>query len=112
MVTDLKKNGKFLLNCPWNEDQLETHLPAKMKNLLAAKNAELYTIDALAVATAAGSPKSQNMVLQAAFFKIADIIPYDDAEVYMKEKVKVTYGKKGDAVVKANCDAIDAAVAS
>ena len=112
MVTDLKKNGKFLLNCSWSESDLETHLPAKMKNLLAKKNAELYTIDALSVAIKAGSPKSQNMVLQAAFFKIADIIPYDKAEEYMKEKVKVTYGKKGDAVVKANCDAIDAAVAS
>ena len=112
MVTDLKQNGKFLLNCAWDEKALETHLPAKMKNLLAKKNAELYTIDALSVATKAGSPKSQNMVLQAAFFKIADIIPYDQAEVFMKEKVKVTYGKKGDAVVKANCDAIDAAVAS
>ena len=112
MVTDLKQNGKFLLNCPWPADKLGEHLPAKMKNLLAKKNAELYVIDALAVAVAAGSPKSQNMVLQAAFFNIANIIPYSDAEVYMKEKVKVTYGKKGDAVVKANCDAIDAAVAA
>ena len=112
MVTDLKKNGKFLLNCPWPAEELGKHLPAKMKNLLAKKNAELYVIDALSVAVKAGSPKSQNMVLQAAFFNIANIIPYAEAEVYMKEKVKVTYGKKGDAVVKANCDAIDAAVAS
>ena len=112
MVSDLKEGGKFLLNCPWTEEELNTHLPAKMKNLLAKKHATLYVIDALDVAVKAGSPKSQNMVLQAAFFKIADIIPYADAEVYMKEKVKVTYGKKGDAVVKANCDAIDAAVAN
>ena len=112
MVTDLKQNGKFLLNCPWAIEDLGKHLPAKMKNMLAKKNAELYVIDALSVAVKAGSPKSQNMVLQAAFFNIANIIPYADAEVYMKEKVKVTYGKKGDAVVKANCDAIDAAVAS
>ena len=112
MVTDLKQNGKFLLNCPWPAEELGKHLPAKMKNMLAKKNAELYVIDALDVAVKAGSPKSQNMVLQAAFFNIASIIPYADAEVYMKEKVKVTYGKKGDAVVKANCDAIDAAVAA
>lgn len=112
MLSDLKKGGKFLLNCAWTDEELDKHLPAKMKNALAEKNAELYVIDALSVAVKAGSPKSQNMVLQAAFFKIADIIPYGDAEVYMKEKVKVTYGKKGDAVVKANCDAIDAAIAS
>ncbi len=112
MVTDLKQNGKFLLNCAWSVDELDKHLPAKMKNMLAKKNAELYVIDALGVAVKAGSPKSQNMVLQAAFFNIANIIPYADAEVYMKEKVRVTYGKKGEAVVKANCDAIDAAIAS
>ncbi len=112
MVNDLKQNGKFLLNCAWSDEELSTHLPATMKNMLAKKNAELYVIDALKVAVNAGSPKSQNMVLQACFFNIANIIPYADAEVYMKEKVKVTYGKKGDAVVKANCDAIDAAVAS
>ncbi len=113
MVSDLKEGGKFLLNCSWNDvASLEKHLPAKMKQLLAKKKAELYVIDALNVATKAGSAKSQNMVLQAAFFKIANIIPYADAEVFMKEKVKVTYGKKGDAVVKANCDAIDAASAS
>ena len=112
MVSDLKEGGKFLLNCAWSDEDLNKHLPAKMKNMLAKKHAELYVIDALSVAVKAGSPKSQNMVLQAAFFKIANIIPYDQAEVYMKEKVKVTYGKKGDAVVKANCDAIDAAVAS
>ncbi len=112
MVSDLKEGGKFLLNCAWTNEELNKHLPAAMKNALAKKHAELYVIDALKVAIGAGSPKSQNMVLQAAFFKIANIIPYDQAEVYMKEKVKVTYGKKGDAVVKANCDAIDAAVAN
>ena len=113
MVTDLKEGGKFLLNCAWNTiESLSEHLPATMKQLLAKKNAELYVIDALDVAVKAGSPKSQNMVLQAAFFNIANIIPYAEAEVYMKEKVKSTYGKKGDAVVKANCDAIDAAIAS
>ncbi|MBR6687719.1 MAG: pyruvate:ferredoxin (flavodoxin) oxidoreductase [Clostridia bacterium] len=113
MVNDLKAGGKFLLNCAWNTAQaLDEHLPADMKRLLAKKHAELYVIDALAVATKAGSPKSQNMVLQAAFFNIANIIPYAEAEVYMKEKVKSTYGKKGDAVVKANCDAIDGAISS
>ena len=112
MVSDLKVGGKFLLNAQWSDEELNAHLPASMKNALAKKHAELYVIDALKVAKAAGSPKSQNMVLQACFFNIASIIPYADAEVYMKEKVKVTYGKKGDAVVKANCDAIDGAIAS
>ena len=110
MISSLKEGGTFLLNCKWSDKELDSELPATMKNLLAKKKIKMYAIDALDVATKAGSPKSQNMVLQAAFFKIANIIPYAEAEGYMKKAVEKTYGKKGPEVVKANCDAIDMAI--
>ena len=110
MISSLKDGGTFLLNCKWTDAELEKELPVSMKRALAKKHIKMYAIDALATAQKAGSPKSQNMVLQAAFFKIANIIPYDQAEVYMKAAVEKTYGKKGPEVVKANCDAIDMAI--
>ena len=110
MISSIKEGGTFLLNCKWSDKELDSELPATMKNLLAKKKIKMYAIDALDVATKAGSPKSQNMVLQAAFFKIANIIPYAEAEGYMKKAVEKTYGKKGPEVVKANCDAIDMAI--
>lgn len=110
MISSLKDGGTFLLNCKWSDKDLEKELPASMKKLLAKKHIKMYAIDALATAKKAGSPKSQNMVLQAAFFKIANIIPYAEAEGYMKKAVEKTYGKKGPEVVKANCDAIDMAI--
>ncbi|MBR6788179.1 MAG: pyruvate:ferredoxin (flavodoxin) oxidoreductase, partial [Clostridia bacterium] len=110
MLSSLKDGGTFLLNCKWTDEELEEELPASMKQLLAKKKIKMYAIDALATAKKAGSPKSQNMVLQAAFFNIANIIPYAEAEGYMKKAVEKTYGKKGPEVVKANCDAIDMAI--
>lgn len=110
MISTLKDGGTFLLNCKWSDKELDKELPASMKKLLAKKHIKMYAIDALATAKKAGSPKSQNMVLQAAFFKIANIIPYEKAEEYMKKAVEKTYGKKGPEVVKANCDAIDMAI--
>ena len=110
MLSSLKEGGTFLLNCKWTDAELEKELPVSMKRALAKKHIKMYAIDALATAQKAGSPKSQNMVLQAAFFKIANIIPYEQAEVYMKAAVEKTYGKKGPEVVKANCDAIDMAI--
>ncbi|MBQ7227348.1 MAG: pyruvate:ferredoxin (flavodoxin) oxidoreductase [Clostridia bacterium] len=110
MISSLKDGGTFLLNCKWTDEELDAELPASMKQLIAKKNVKMYAIDALATAKKAGIPRSQNMVLQAAFFNIANIIPYAEAEGYMKKAVEKTYGKKGPEVVKANCDAIDMAI--
>ena len=111
MVGNIKKGGTFLLNCSWTSEQLDAELPAEMKKTIALNDIQFYCIDALDVAKKAGSAKSQNMVLQAAFFNIANIIPYAEAESYMKKAVEKTYGKKGPEVVKMNCDAIDMAIA-
>ena len=110
MVTSLKDGGTFLLNCQWDESELDAQLPAKMKQLLAKKNAKFYIINAVKLAAQVGMGGRINTIMQAAFFKLADIIPYDDADKYMKAYAKKTYGKKGDAVVQKNWDAIDIAI--
>ena len=110
MVSALKQGGTFLLNCPWSAEELEAQLPATMKQLLAKKEAKLYTIDAIKLAREVGMGNRINTIMQAAFFKLAEIIPYAEADEYMKAYAKKTYGKKGDEVVKKNWDAIDIAI--
>ena len=110
MVSALKDGGTFLLNSPWTAEQMETELPASMKQLLAKKHAKFYTIDAVKLAASVGMGGRINTTMQAAFFKLADIIPYEQADEYMKAYAKKSYGKKGDAVVKMNWDAIDIAI--
>ncbi len=111
ILADAKEGGTFLLNCAWSDEELERELPAFMKNEIARKHLKFYTIDGLHIAIKAGSAKSTNMVMQAAFFKLADIIPYEQAEEYMKQAVIKSYGKKGQKVIDANFAAIDGAVA-
>ena len=110
MVSALKQGGTFLLNCPWTAEELEDQLPATMKQLLAKKEAKFYTVDAIKLAREVGMGNRINTIMQAAFFKLAEIIPYDQADEYMKAYAKKTYGKKGDEVVKKNWDAIDIAI--
>ncbi|MCI8413456.1 MAG: pyruvate:ferredoxin (flavodoxin) oxidoreductase [Clostridia bacterium] len=111
MVSDIREGGTFLLGCHWTAEQLEHELPASMKRAIAQKKLKFYTIDALKIAGAAGLGKRTNGVMQAAFFKLADVIPYDQASEYMKQMVKKSYGKKGDEIVRKNCEAIDNAIA-
>ena len=110
MVSSLKDGGTFLLNSQWAPDDMDAHLPAAMKQLLAKKHAKFYTIDAIDLAAKVGMGGRINTIMQAAFFKLANIIPYEDADQYMKAYAKKTYGKKGDAVVQKNWDAIDIAI--
>ncbi|MGN0661132.1 MAG: pyruvate:ferredoxin (flavodoxin) oxidoreductase, partial [Oscillospiraceae bacterium] len=110
MVSDIKPGGTFLLNCSWNLDELNTHLPAETKRYIAKNNIKLYTIDGVAIGKKIGLGNRINTVLQAAFFKLANIIPIDEAVKYMKDAATASYSKKGDAIVKMNHDAIDAGV--
>ena len=110
MVSSLKDGGTFLLNCQWEPEELDAQLPASMKQLLAKKNAKFYIINAVKLAAEVGMGNRINTIMQAAFFKLADIIPYTEADEYMKAYAKKTYGKKGDAIVKKNWDAIDIAI--
>ncbi|MBU5483094.1 pyruvate:ferredoxin (flavodoxin) oxidoreductase [Clostridium sp. MSJ-11] len=103
----LKKNGSFLLNCIWNDGELDAQLPAAMKNYIANNNIKFYTIDAVKIAQEVGLGGRINMIMQSAFFKIANIIPVEDATKYLKDAVVASYGKKGEKVVSMNQAAID-----
>ena len=111
MVDDIKEGGTFLLNCHWTPEQLDAELPAAMKQTIAKKHIKLYTIDALKIVNEIGARKGVNTVCQAAFFKLANIIPYEQAESYMKQMIKKAYGKKGDDVVNMNYACVDQAIA-
>ncbi len=108
MVSDIKPGGTFLLNCQWNEEELEKHLPGQVKRYIAQNNIKFYTINGVKIGKEIGLGNRINTVLQSAFFKLANIIPIDDAVKYMKDAATASYSKKGDAVVKMNHDAIDA----
>ncbi len=110
MLSSLKDGGTFLLNCNWTDEELEAQLPASMKQAIAKKGIKFYAIDAIKLAAQVGMGNRINTIMQAAFFKLADVIPYEQADEYMKAYAKKTYGKKGDAIVQKNWDAIDIAI--
>ena len=110
MLKDLKENGVFLLNCIWTPEELEKELPASVKNAIARKHAKFYVLDGEAVIRKIGASRGVNTVMQAAFFKLSGVIPYEEAESYMKAAIKKTYGKKGDAVVNMNYACVDGAI--
>ncbi|WP_066645706.1 pyruvate:ferredoxin (flavodoxin) oxidoreductase [Christensenella timonensis] len=111
MLEGIKEGGTFLLNSPWSDAEMETELPAAMKNVIARKKLKFYNIDAIKIAGEIGLGGRTNMVMQSAFFKIANIIPEADAVEYMKQAIKKTYGKKGDEIVNMNYKAVDAGMA-
>ena len=110
MVQDVKPGGVFMINCQWTDEELDEHLNAADKKYIADNNIQLYTINAIDKAIEIGMGKRTNTILQSAFFKLADIMPIDEAVDYMKQAAKKSYGKKGDAVVQMNYKAIDAGV--
>ena len=107
IVDDLKEGGSFLLNCPWDTEELSERLPGKMKKILAERHVNFYTIDGIKIGKEIGLGGRINTVLQSAFFKIADIIPADKAKELMKAAAKKSYMKKGQAIVDMNYAAID-----
>ena len=109
MVQELVDGGTFLLNCPWDMEGLEKHLPGQVKKYIAEHNIKFYTIDGVKIGIETGmGPTRINTILQSAFFKLADIIPADKANELMKAAAKATYGRKGEDVVMKNWAAIDA----
>ena len=109
MVQELVDGGTFLLNCAWNAEELEKHLPGQMKKYIADHNINFYTIDGVKIGIETGmGPTRINTILQSAFFKLTGIIPEEKAIQLMKEAAQKTYGRKGEDVVKKNWAAIDA----
>ena len=109
MVQELVDGGTFLLNCPWDMEGLEKHLPGQVKKFIADHNINFYTIDGVKIGIETGmGPTRINTILQSAFFKLTGIIPEEKAIELMKAAAKATYGRKGEDVVKKNWAAIDA----
>lgn len=107
MVQDVKDGGTFLINCQWSDEELDKHLPAESKKYIADHNIKVYTVDAVDIATKIGLGKRTSTVLQSAFFKLANVLPAEEAINYMKEKVVAKFSKKGQDIVDMNCQAID-----
>ena len=110
MVQDVKPGGIFMINCQWSDEELNQHMPAEAKQYIAKNTIQLYTINAIDKAIEIGMGKRTNTILQSAFFKLANVMPIDEAVEYMKAAAKKSYSKKGDAVVEMNYKAIDAGV--
>lgn len=107
LLKGIKPEGVFLLNCTWSKDELEGKLPVSLKKKLAEKNIHFYIIDASRIAEEVGLGNRTNMVIQAAFFRLANVLPLEDAVSYLKASIKDTYGSKGDDVLEMNYKAVD-----
>ncbi len=107
MLKDLNKGGIFLINSLWTPEEMDQYLPAKVKRDLAKKEIQFYTINAWKISEAIGLGSRINMIMQAAFFKLTNVIPIDDAVKYLKEGIEKTYKKKGQHIVDMNCKAVD-----
>ncbi|WP_278682158.1 pyruvate:ferredoxin (flavodoxin) oxidoreductase [Paraclostridium bifermentans] len=108
LLKGLKKGGIFVLNTIWNEDELNEHLPAAMKNYMAKNDIQFYTVNGTKLGQEIGLGNRINMIMQSAFFKLAQIIPEADAVEYLKDSIKKAYGKKGEKIVNMNYKAVDA----
>lgn len=107
VLKGLRQKGNFVLNCPWDVTDLETKLPANMKRYLAKNQINFYIVDAVAIAKEIGLGNRINMIMQTAFFKLANVIPIEDAVKYLKESIEKTYGRKGEKIVQMNYAAVD-----
>jgi pyruvate-ferredoxin/flavodoxin oxidoreductase len=107
LLKGLKEEGTFLLNCPWSEEELESHLPASLKRYIAGHKINFYTIDASKVAENIGLGSRTNMIMQSAFFSLAKVIPEEEAVKYLKDSIVKAYGHKGDDIVNMNYEAVD-----
>ncbi len=110
ILAGIREGGAFLLNSPWTVQEMETRIPNPMKRTIAQKKLKFYNIDAVKIATELGLGGRINMIMQAAFFQIAKVIPPDEAFRYIKEAIAKSYGKKGEDIVKMNEAAVDGAV--
>ena len=112
LLEGIKDGGTFLLNSPWPPEEMEKHLPASMCRTIAGKKLKFYNIDAVGVASEIGLGGRINMIMQTVFFKLANVIPVDEAISYLKDQIKKMFGKKGEHIVNMNNAAVDASLGS
>ncbi len=110
VLDGIKDGGVFVLNSAWSAEDMDRKLPAAMKRAIAEKGLKFYNVDAVKIAAEVGLGNRINMVMQTVFFKLADVIPFEQAVDLLKDSIKKAYGKKGDHIVKMNVDAVDKAV--
>ncbi|MDR1131412.1 MAG: pyruvate:ferredoxin (flavodoxin) oxidoreductase [Oscillospiraceae bacterium] len=110
MAQDVKPGGAFLINCAYGAEQLSRHLSASAKKYIADSKVRVYTIDAIGIAREIGLGNKTNAILQAAFFKLAKILPEAEAVGYMKDAIRTTYGSKGEKIVDMNIRAVDVGI--
>ncbi len=112
MLKSLKKGGTFVLNTIWNKEELDANLPGEIKKYIAENDIKFYTINATKIAEEVGLGNRINMVMQAAFFKLAEVLDIDKAVSLLKEAIVKSYGKKGEHIVKMNHEAVDHGIES
>jgi len=110
LLAGVKDGGTFVLNCPWDLDGLNEHLPASLKRTIAEKKLKFYTIDAVKIAGDVGLGGRINMIMQTVFFKLSGVLPVDEAVAHLKKAIEKTYGRKGEKVVQMNYAGVDAAL--
>jgi pyruvate-ferredoxin/flavodoxin oxidoreductase len=109
LLEGAKTGGTFVLNAPWDLNELKTHLPASLKRDIARKKMKFFTIDAVKIAQEVGLGGRINMIMQTVFFKLANVVPFDQAVAMLKDSIKKAYGAKGDKIVNMNIAAVDKA---
>jgi pyruvate-ferredoxin/flavodoxin oxidoreductase len=107
LLEGIKDEGIFVLNSPWTQDEMDEKLPAEMRRTIAAKKLKFYNIDAVKIAGEVGLGGRINMIMQTAFFKLANVIPVDDALGYLKDQIQKLFGKKSQKIVDMNFAAVD-----
>jgi pyruvate-ferredoxin/flavodoxin oxidoreductase len=112
LLDGLKKGGTFVLNTGWSLEELDKHLPASMKRYLAENDIKFYTIDATKIAVEIGLGNRINMIMQSAFFKLANVIPIEDAVEHLKDAIVKSYGRKGEKVVEMNYKAVEQGISA
>jgi pyruvate-ferredoxin/flavodoxin oxidoreductase len=113
LLDGIKEEGTFVLNSPWNTVQdMEKNLPGELMRSIAEKKLKFFNVDAVELATQVGLGGRINMIMQTAFFKLAEVIPFEEALSLLKESIKKTYGKKGDKIVQMNIDAVDQTISN
>lgn len=110
LLEGLRKGGTFLLNCLWEDDELDKNLPNNLKKYIADNDINFYTINATKIAADIGLGGRTNMIMQAAFFKLSEVLPLDEAITHLKDQIVKNYGKKGEKVVQMNYQAVDQGV--
>ena len=107
VLEGIKEGGTFVLNSPWTVEDMEKTLPAQMRRIIARKKLKFYNVDAIKIAESVGLGGRINMIMQTAFFKLSNVLPFDEAINYLKSDIEKTYGKKGEKIVQMNVDAVD-----